>query len=127
VEKFRYIIVDEYQDISLSRFGLLSAIRDATGAKLMCVGDDWQAIYRFSYHLKNGEGFYVDIAQNDRVPQDMTLIRMNVRDFDEAFNFLIARGFKNISGKIVESPTNKSAMMTSPSGYAFDLCQHIRK
>lgn len=80
-----------------------------------------------SYHLKNGEGFYVDIAQNDRVPQDMTLIRMNVRDFDEAFDFLIARGFKNISGKIVESPTNKSAMMTSPSGYAFDLCQHIRK
>ncbi len=47
-EKYRYIIVDEYQDISLSRFGLLSAIRDATGAKLMCVGDDWQAIYRFA-------------------------------------------------------------------------------
>ena len=37
---YRYIIVDEYQDISLSRFGLLSAIRDACGAKLMCVGDD---------------------------------------------------------------------------------------
>lgn len=47
-EQYRYIIVDEYQDISLSRFGLLSAIRDATGAKLMCVGDDWQAIYRFA-------------------------------------------------------------------------------
>ena len=47
-ESFKYIIVDEYQDISLSRFGLLSAIRDATGAKLMCVGDDWQAIYRFA-------------------------------------------------------------------------------
>lgn len=47
-EGYRYIIVDEYQDISLSRFGLLSAIRDATGAKLMCVGDDWQAIYRFA-------------------------------------------------------------------------------
>ncbi|MBR3325751.1 MAG: topoisomerase DNA-binding C4 zinc finger domain-containing protein [Atopobiaceae bacterium] len=47
-ERYRYIIVDEYQDISLSRFGLLSAIRDATGAKLTCVGDDWQAIYRFA-------------------------------------------------------------------------------
>lgn len=47
-ETYRYIIVDEYQDISLSRFGLLNAIRDATGAKLMCVGDDWQAIYRFA-------------------------------------------------------------------------------
>lgn len=47
-DSFRYIIVDEYQDISLSRFGLLSAIRDATGAKLLCVGDDWQSIYRFA-------------------------------------------------------------------------------
>ena len=47
-ESYRYIIVDEYQDISLSRFGLLSAIRDACGAKLMCVGDDWQSIYRFA-------------------------------------------------------------------------------
>lgn len=47
-EPYRYIIVDEYQDISLSRFGLLNAIRDATGAKLLCVGDDWQAIYRFA-------------------------------------------------------------------------------
>lgn len=47
-DSYRYVIVDEYQDISLSRFGLLSAIRDATGAKLLCVGDDWQAIYRFA-------------------------------------------------------------------------------
>lgn len=47
-DKYRYIIVDEYQDISLSRLALLQAIRDSTGAKLMCVGDDWQAIYRFA-------------------------------------------------------------------------------
>lgn len=47
-ERYRYIIVDEYQDISRSRFGLISAIRDATGAHLMCVGDDWQSIYRFA-------------------------------------------------------------------------------
>jgi hypothetical protein len=77
--------------------------------------------------MKNADGFSVIVAQVDELPQDLTTIQMNVRDFDEAFGFLIARGFKNISGKIVESPTNKSAMMTSPSGYAFDLCQHIRK
>jgi DNA helicase-4 len=47
-ENYRYIIVDEYQDISRSRFDLISAIRDQTGAKLVCVGDDWQSIYRFA-------------------------------------------------------------------------------
>lgn len=47
-EAYRYIIVDEYQDISRSRFELVKAIRDLNGAKLMCVGDDWQSIYRFA-------------------------------------------------------------------------------
>ncbi|MDR1453125.1 MAG: UvrD-helicase domain-containing protein [Candidatus Margulisbacteria bacterium] len=45
---YRYIIIDEYQDISLSRFQLIKAIREKTGAKLICVGDDWQSIYRFA-------------------------------------------------------------------------------
>lgn len=79
-----------------------------------------------SYRMKNEGGFYVDIAQNDRVPQDLTLIRMNVSDFDESYEFLTAHGFVCRSGKVVESKTNKSAMLTSPTGYAFDLCQHIK-
>ncbi|MBQ2580091.1 MAG: hypothetical protein II574_00525, partial [Ruminococcus sp.] len=37
-----------------------------------------------SVRMKNAEGFYVDIA-NVPVPQDLTLIRMNVDDFDEAY------------------------------------------
>lgn len=48
VETYKYIIVDEYQDISKSRFELIQAIREQHGAKLMCVGDDWQSIYRFA-------------------------------------------------------------------------------
>lgn len=47
-EYYSHIIVDEYQDVSKSRFGLIKAIRDACGAKLLCVGDDWQSIYRFA-------------------------------------------------------------------------------
>jgi hypothetical protein len=76
--------------------------------------------------MKNAEGFYVDVA-NVPVPQDMTLIRINVDDFDEAYNFLTERGFKKpAEGKVVETKTNKSIMMISPSGFAFDLCQHIK-
>ena len=45
---YKYVIVDEYQDISKSRFNFLKAIVDKTNAKLFCVGDDWQAIYRFA-------------------------------------------------------------------------------
>ncbi|MDR2709566.1 MAG: UvrD-helicase domain-containing protein [Elusimicrobiota bacterium] len=45
---YQYIIIDEYQDISFSRFNLINAIRQKTNAKLLCVGDDWQSIYRFA-------------------------------------------------------------------------------
>ena len=79
-----------------------------------------------SVRMKNESGFYVDIA-NVQVPQDMTLIRMNVDNFDEAYEFLLSKGFTNPrGGHTVDTKTNKSCMMKSPSGYAFDLCQHIK-
>ena len=48
VRPYKWVIVDEYQDISVARFKLVKAILDQTGAKLLCVGDDWQSIYRFA-------------------------------------------------------------------------------
>ncbi len=48
VNHYKYVIVDEYQDISRSRFNLLKALRESTEYSLFCVGDDWQSIYRFA-------------------------------------------------------------------------------
>lgn len=46
---YDYIIVDEFQDISVDRYNFLKALRNGNPpAKLYCVGDDWQSIYRFS-------------------------------------------------------------------------------
>ncbi|SFS47238.1 DNA helicase-4 [Marininema halotolerans] len=45
---YKYIMIDEYQDISQSRFNLVQAIQEQTSAKVVCVGDDWQSIYRFA-------------------------------------------------------------------------------
>lgn len=46
---YDYILVDEFQDISLDRYRfLLSLRRDRPRTKLFCVGDDWQSIYRFA-------------------------------------------------------------------------------
>lgn len=45
---FKYILVDEFQDISHSRSNLLKALLDQNGSKLFAVGDDWQSIYRFT-------------------------------------------------------------------------------
>ena len=48
-ERYEYIIVDEFQDISVDRYNFLKVLREGNPpAKLYCVGDDWQSIYRFS-------------------------------------------------------------------------------
>ena len=47
--RYEYIIVDEFQDISVDRYNFLKVLREGNPpAKLYCVGDDWQSIYRFS-------------------------------------------------------------------------------
>ena len=81
-----------------------------------------------SVRMADASGFHVDIANVPTVERDMTLIRMNVDDFDEACEFLTAKGFVNSRGdRTVDTKSNKSCMMISPSGFAFDLCQHIRE
>ena len=46
---FRYVMVDEFQDISVGRSKLLSAIQNSSNdTQMFCVGDDWQSIFRFA-------------------------------------------------------------------------------
>ena len=48
IQNLKYIIVDEFQDISQSRAKLLVKIKELNNAKLYCVGDDWQAINKYA-------------------------------------------------------------------------------
>ena len=46
---YDYILVDEFQDISMDRYRFLQSLRRSNPlTKLFCVGDDWQSIYRFT-------------------------------------------------------------------------------
>lgn len=46
---WKYIIVDEFQDISVGRYLLLDAmLKSNEDLKFFAVGDDWQSIYRFA-------------------------------------------------------------------------------
>ena len=83
-----------------------------------------------SVSMKDANGFHVDVAQVEpgHMPRDMAVIRMNVRDFDEAFDFLIARGFRNAqNGKVTDTGSSRATLMISPSGFAVNLVQHIRE
>jgi DNA helicase-4 len=46
---YKYIIIDEFQDFSVSKYVLVKAMCDQNpDTKLFCVGDDWQSIFRFA-------------------------------------------------------------------------------
>lgn len=46
---YKYILVDEFQDLSVGRYRLIQALlRQRNDSRLFAVGDDWQAIYRFA-------------------------------------------------------------------------------
>ena len=80
-----------------------------------------------SFSMKNADGFRVDVTQADKIPQDMVTIRMNVDNFEEAYELLSAQGFTNINrDKVTDTGSSKAALMVSPSGVSISLTQHIK-
>lgn len=45
---YKYIIIDEYQDISRQRFNLAKELSEISDAKIIAVGDDWQSIFAYA-------------------------------------------------------------------------------
>ena len=66
---FKYIIVDEYQDISRQRFDLTKELSRLCNAKIIAVGDDWQSIYAYAgsditlfTHFKETFGYGLELS-----------------------------------------------------------------
>ena len=83
-----------------------------------------------SVRMKDANGFYIDVctANSDRIERDITVIRMNVDNFDEAAEMLKSNGFTE--SKIVPpnyTSSSKYANFISPSRYGICLIQHIKK
>ncbi len=82
---------------------------------------------RMRYTGEDGKVFHVDVASAP-VEKDITTIRMNTRDFDETYQMLQEKGFKNAQGeKVTETGSSKSTLMFSPSGFSINITEHIRK
>ena len=81
---------------------------------------------RMRYTNEDGKVFHVDVAQA-HVEKDIATIRMNIRDFDEAYQMLQEKGFVNTQGdRITRTSSSESTMMVSPSGFTISITEHIR-
>ena len=78
--------------------------------------------------MRDAEGHHLDIVQIDQLPHDMTQIRMNVDNFEEACDLLKEYGFQSTrkDGTISRDASAKGVGMVSPSGFTIAVAQHIK-
>ena len=90
ISPWKHILVDEFQDISPQRAALLAALRQQNKrTTLFAVGDDWQAIYRFSgAEMSLTTAFHHHFGAGDRCVLDTTY-RFNERIGDIANRFVL--------------------------------------
>ena len=89
-----------------------------------------QSLAFSSVRMKDANGFYVDVctANTDRIERDLTMIRMNVDDFDEAAELLKKNGFRESKiAPVNYTSSSKYAFFISPSGFMIDLIKNIKK
>ena len=80
-----------------------------------------------NFNLKDGNGNRINIASSKTVPQDITAISINVDNFEEAYDFMIAHGFVNPRGdKVTDTSSSRATLLFSPSGAAVNIAEHIK-
>ena len=114
---FKYIIVDEYQDISRQRFDLTKAMREVCGAKVIAVGDDWQSIYSFSgsditlftrFQEKMGPAALLRIENTYRNAQELIDIAGSFVQKNPAQITKTLHSFKRIQDPVILCPYDAS-------------------
>lgn len=105
---YKYIIIDEYQDISKERFKLLKKLSNLCGAKLIAVGDDWQSIFSFSGSEVSLFTEFEKLMGNAKILRITHTYRNSQELIDIAGNFVMKNKFqlkkKLISSKRLNNP-----------------------
>lgn len=92
---YRYVLIDEFQDISTGRAKLIQALQNSNpDLQTFCVGDDWQAIFRFAGSdigvMREFEKFFGKFERSDLV----TTFRSNSQIAQQATDFVLKNNFQ---------------------------------
>ena len=130
ISPWKHILVDEFQDISPQRAQLLAALRRQNKqTNLFAVGDDWQAIYRFSgaelalttaFAANFGEGAQCALDTtyrfNDRIGEVAnSFIQQNPHQLQKPLNSLSKGNKKSV---VILPQEQLEALLDKMSGYA---------
>ncbi|WP_145514130.1 DNA helicase IV [Yersinia massiliensis] len=116
VSPWKHILVDEFQDISPQRAMLLTALRKQNKQTcLFAVGDDWQAIYRFSgAELSLTTAFSQNFGEGAECALDTTY-RFNDRIGEIANRFIQQNPYQLKKPLNSLSKGNKKSVMILPN------------
>ena len=112
ISPWKHILVDEFQDISPQRAALLAALRKQNSqTTLFAVGDDWQAIYRFSgAQMSLTTAFHENFGEGDRCDLDTTY-RFNSR-IGEIVNRFIQQNPRPVEKAAKQQPMETEKAVT---------------
>lgn len=137
--RFKYVIVDEYQDISKQRFDLVGALHKVCDAKIIAVGDDWQAIYSFSgsdvelfldFQKKMGYAKTLKIENTYRNSQEVIDIAGNFIQKNDAQIKKTLKSPKHIEDPIIiytYDQSGKFANANNKSGAVYNMALAVEK
>lgn len=129
ISPWKHILVDEFQDISPQRAALLAALRKQNShTSLYAVGDDWQAIYRFSgaemslttafaHHFGDADQCALDTTYrfNDRIGEIANLfVQQNPHQLAKPLNSLSKGDKKSVT---LLADDQLEALLDKMSGY----------
>jgi hypothetical protein len=81
-----------------------------------------------NFNMKDANGNRINIASSQTIPQDLMAVNINVDNFQEAYDFFIAHGFVNPRGdKVTDTSSSRATLLISPSGFAVNIAEHIKK
>ena len=126
---YRYIIIDEFQDTSLIRYNLINKIKEECNSKILCVGDDFQSIYKFS-------GCNLDLFVNFKryfKPSKVLYLNKTYRNSYElikiAYNFIIKNRYQ-LRKKLLSDKRNDKPIKIvyyTRSNYTYMFCRLLDK
>ena len=120
ITSFNPVVITKDLESVVSVFEDLGFEKEHNPAGESGAGNQYEAC-----RLQNADGFHVDVATTSApMERDLSAIRVNVADFDEACEFLSSRGFK--ISPVTNTGSAKACIFTAPSGFAIDLIQHLR-
>ena len=124
ITTFNPFVVTEQVDDTIKLFEALGFERRHTKEGIE-IADRTDTVIR----MKDANGFYLDVLQSEaEAARDTVGIRINVDDFDEAYQTLLRHGYQNAYGdETVNTKSSKAAMMRSPSGFSISIIQHIKQ